>query len=255
MTGAPDPVYVLARRVLLDGLDALRPHLRSLVVVGAQAIYEHTGPADLAVAETTTDADLAVAPELLAAAPTLTELLEAHHFELEGDPGKWRTADDVQFDLLVPESMAGPGRRGARLSGHGKRAARRAKGLEGALVDNELHELHALDPEDTRTVHVAVAGPAALLIAKIHKVAERVDTPERVVDKDALDILRLLRAIPTDDLADGVARLARHATSRATTIEALQLGGQLLSSPDAPAVHMGEMAPHRRAPDPARRQS
>lgn len=35
-----------------------------LVVIGAQAIYLHAGPADLAVAEFTTDADLAIGPSI-----------------------------------------------------------------------------------------------------------------------------------------------------------------------------------------------
>lgn len=242
MSGAPDPLYVLARRTLLDGLEALRPHLRSLVVVGAQAIYEHTGPADLAVAESTSDADLAISPELLAETPAITELLEDHSFELGGDPGKWRAADGIQFDLLVPEAVAGPGRRGARLSGHGKRAARRVKGLEGALVDHQVRELHSLDPHDSRSVHVAVAGPAALLVAKIHKVAERVGSPDRLVDKDALDILRLLRAIPTPDLAGDVERLRGSEFSHLTTTEAMVLGSHLFGSPAQPGVRMAVRA-------------
>jgi hypothetical protein len=34
-----DELYVLARRVLLDALDALGPHRDAIVVVGAQAVY------------------------------------------------------------------------------------------------------------------------------------------------------------------------------------------------------------------------
>ncbi len=44
---APD--YVTARRVLLDALTALSPHLDNLVLVGAQAVYHHTGEGDLNV--------------------------------------------------------------------------------------------------------------------------------------------------------------------------------------------------------------
>lgn len=33
------PEYVAARRVLLDVLEALRPHLDAVVLVGAQAVY------------------------------------------------------------------------------------------------------------------------------------------------------------------------------------------------------------------------
>ena len=56
--------YIAARCALLDALDALSDHLDALVLVGAQAIYIHTGEADvLAVATHTKDGDLAVNPE------------------------------------------------------------------------------------------------------------------------------------------------------------------------------------------------
>lgn len=55
MPGVPDPEYVAARRVLLDALEALRDQLDAIVLVGAQAIYVHTGAAEFAVAEYTTD--------------------------------------------------------------------------------------------------------------------------------------------------------------------------------------------------------
>jgi hypothetical protein len=62
MSGEPDPLYVRARAALLDTLDALEPHLDALVLVGAQAIYLHTGDAELTVAEYTTDADFSISP-------------------------------------------------------------------------------------------------------------------------------------------------------------------------------------------------
>lgn len=242
MPGAPDPLYVLARRALLDGLEALSPQLESVVVVGAQAVYEHTGPADLPVAELTTDADVAVSPELLSDTPALTELLEVGNFQLGDDPGSWRTAEGVQFDVLVPEALAGPGRRSARLPGHGRKVARRARGIEGALIDNEMRELRALDPSDPRTFRVAIAGPAALLVAKIHKVAERVQAPDRLVDKDALDILRLLRASSTRHLGRGIQSLTDAELSREVTVEALSLGDDLMGSPDSSAAQMAVRA-------------
>lgn len=242
MAGEPDPLYVLARRALLDGLAALEPHLDAIVVIGAQAIYVHTGSADLAVAEFTTDADLAIAPEFLACAPSIGDLLTADGFELHEDPGKWTTADGIQVDLLVPDALAGPGRRGARLPGHGKRAARRAKGIEGALVDSEVREISALDRTDGRSFHVAVAGPAALFVAKIHKIAERVDEPDRLVEKDALDVLRLLRSVSTHNLAEGLQGLAEAEVARDVTAEAIDLCGGLLAQPDAPGPRMAARA-------------
>jgi hypothetical protein len=57
MTGVEnhDPEYVAARRVLLDALEALGPHRKAVVLVGAQAIYLHVGEGDMAVAPFTTD--------------------------------------------------------------------------------------------------------------------------------------------------------------------------------------------------------
>ena len=97
---------------------------------------------------------------------------------------------------MVPEAVAGPGRRGVRLGPHGERTARKARGLEGALVDREPHELASLGG-GSRRVGVKVAGPASLLVSKLHKLAERLDEPGRLKDKDALDVLRILRAVPT----------------------------------------------------------
>ena len=55
-----DELYIIARRVLLDALDALGAHRNAVVLVGAQAIYLRVGEADLAVAPYTTDGDLAM---------------------------------------------------------------------------------------------------------------------------------------------------------------------------------------------------
>src|SRR4249920_2596028 len=65
----PSPEYVEARRVLLDALEALGPHRAAVVLAGAQAVYLRTGPSSLAIAEHTTDGDLAVDPRLLEDAP------------------------------------------------------------------------------------------------------------------------------------------------------------------------------------------
>jgi hypothetical protein len=38
----PDALNVVARRVLLDGLDALSEHLDAITVIGAQAVHLRT---------------------------------------------------------------------------------------------------------------------------------------------------------------------------------------------------------------------
>lgn len=116
---------------------------------------------------------------------------------------------------MVPVALAGPDTRSARLGLHGKRVARRAKGLEAALVDRQPTAIGALDPSDARSVTMLVAGPGALLVAKVHKIAERTNTDNRMWDKDALDVLRLLQATVTTDLAERFDRLRGHELSAA----------------------------------------
>ena len=127
MPGArnPDPEYVAARRVLLDAFAALGTHRKAVVLIGAQAIYLHVGEGDLAVAPYTTDGDLAIDPRELDDEPALAAALEAAGFKLAVRPGTW-TMSEVQIDLLVPASLGGAGRRGARLGVHGTEVARKA---------------------------------------------------------------------------------------------------------------------------------
>ncbi len=238
MSGGPDPLYVRARTALLDAADALTEQLDAIVLVGAQAIYLHTGDADFATAEYTTDADFCVAPAALRDTPLLAELLQARGFSLRQDPGAWMSPDGIPVDLMVPEALAGPGSRGARLGPHGKKAARRARGLEGALVDRAGMEIAPLDPGDERCVAMQVAGPAALLVAKVHKIAERTGTGDRFSDKDALDVLRLLQATDTATLAAALVQLANHKLSATVTTEAVSQLKPLFGSPEAPGVSM-----------------
>jgi hypothetical protein len=85
----------------------------------------------------------------------------------------------VAVDLLVPAAVGGGGRRGARLGVHGKLAAAKVDGLEAVLVDHEPHELGALTPSDDRVVTIKVAGRAALVVAKVHKMADRLSDASR----------------------------------------------------------------------------
>ena len=205
-----DPRYVAARRVLLDALTALAPQGNAVIVAGAQAIYLRTGRGDVAItiAPFTTDGDLALDPGKLEDEPELEAAMTCAGFELlsqEGghvEPGTWiatTTIDGAEFtvpvDLIVPEGVAGGGgRRAARLGVHGNRAARRAVGLEAALVDQSEMIITALEPGDDRSVVTKVAGVAALFVAKLHKLHDRVDTglDRRLDDKDAADIIRLM---------------------------------------------------------------
>jgi hypothetical protein len=160
MTGGVDPLYVQARRVLLDAINALSDQRAAIVLVGAQAVYLHTGEADLAVAPYTTDADLALNPALLNDNPLLAEALARAGFHTSATTiGIWTSAvADITTDLLVPEAIATGGRRSVDLGIHGNRIARKVRGLEAALVDNALMTITALDPADSRRPEILVAG-------------------------------------------------------------------------------------------------
>ena len=75
-----DELFVLARRVLLDALDALGDHRDAAILVGAQAIYLRVGEGDLAVAPYTTDGDIAIDPAVLSKHPPLEWGLRAAGF-------------------------------------------------------------------------------------------------------------------------------------------------------------------------------
>jgi len=225
-----DPLYVAARGVVLDALEALDEQREALILAGAQAIYIHTGAADLAIAEFTTDGDLVVVPDQLKVHPRLSDAMERAQFRSGVQPGSWLcdrivsgVSTTIPVDLLVPEAVAGAGRRAARLGDHGDRAGRRVRGLEGTLVDHSVTRLSALDDDDRREFEIRVAGPSALLVAKLHKLADRSGEREarRLKDKDALDVLRLLRAIPMERLAKGFRQLGGSALAGDVTREAI----------------------------------
>lgn len=248
MPGAPEPLYVLARRVLLDALQALAPQRKGIILVGAQAIYLHTGEIDLAVAPFTTDGDIAINPSALQPEPKLEQVLRSAGFRPTAQPGIWSTsrslggvAAEVTIDLLVPETMGGGGRRAADLGEHGDRVARKVRGLEAALVDNEEMTILSLEERDTRAFPVAVAGPAALLVAKVHKLKDRVGT-DRGNDKDALDALRLLRALPARALAARLRMLTEDPIAGEVTEEALASLRDLFSNVNSSGSQMAGRA-------------
>lgn len=239
MPGAPDPIYVAARRVLLDALGALEGQRQAIVLAGAQAIYLHTGEAEFSVAEFTRDADLVVEPGRLAADPTLEAAMTGAGFRLhEIEPGIWLSPDGVPVDLIVPETLAGAGRRAARLPGHGSRAARRAIGVEAVLIDRQVHSIGALDPHDPRRFDIDVAGPASLLVAKVHKIADRAGEGTRLKDKDALDVFRLLNAVQAEEYHARIGLLRANPVSAGVTDTALRLFSKLFAAPDGDGVAM-----------------
>lgn len=256
-----DPIYVAARRVLLDALQALQQHRDSMVLIGAQAVYVRTERTELAIAPFTTDADIALNPTSLGSTPEISRIMEDAHFSPgpNGNPGEWVAQSeaggriiDVPVDLLVPESLAAnKGHRSARLEGHAKMSARSVPGIEAVVVDNDWMVLSALEPSDGRQFSCRVAGPAGLLIAKAYKIRDRLEPGTRLdrqKDKDALDIYRLALAIPFNQLESAFSKLLSDDRSEGTTLEGLGLLSQLFGTRRSPGIEMATRALERTAP-------
>jgi hypothetical protein len=250
---AIDPRYVAARRVLLDALAALTEHGQAVIVAGAQAVYLRTGEGEIGIAPYTTDGDLAIDPATLKDEPQLETAMRAAHFTRSlTEPGIWLATTTVNgeeltipIDLIVPEGVAPPGgRRGARLGPHGNRAARRAVGLEAALVDHSPMTVAALETSDTRQFEVEVAGAAALFVAKAHKIHDRLasNRPGRAEDKDAADVYRLMQTTPPTDAAARLATLRQHETAGPVTEAAIGYLSELFGRRNGEGVQMAVRA-------------
>lgn len=87
-----------------------------------------------------------------------------------------------------------------------------------------------------------VAGLGALLVAKVHKIAERSGDANRLQDKDALDVLRLLKGIATGALASCLGHLRGSELSAAVTDEALAQLPTLCGALDSVGVIMAVRA-------------
>jgi len=201
----------------------------------------------------TTDGDIAVDPGSLAPDPTIEAAMNAAGFELsvQGghiEPGIWVAEAVINHrkilipvDLIVPEGFAPPGgRRGARLGPHGNKAARRAVGLEASLVDNSPMTVSALDPADGRSVTVAVASVPALMVAKAHKLHDRVgrEGPDRSKDKDAADVFRMMQATPAKTVSTTLAELSGHPVAGPPTLAAVNYIDELFGRRGRPGIEM-----------------
>jgi hypothetical protein len=107
----------------------------------------------------------------------------------------------------------------------------------------------ALDPNDARTIEMNVAGPAALLIAKLHKLGERQTAPRRLIDKDAHDVYRLLVSTESAQMTATLRQLRENDLCDRITNDALVYLEQLFA--DGPgalgAMMAGRVNDRRRA--------
>lgn len=215
MPSSNELILIESRGALLEVLATLGIHRKSVVLVGAQAIYLHTPNFISPVAAFTKDADLALKVEGLVDQPSIEFLLNEAGFTLteSRNPGQWLTTNGIPVDLMVPATLAGEHRRSADLPGHGNRTARSTSGIEGCLIDCELKWIASLEVSDVRTFEILVAGPASLLVAKVFKISDRLQDSRRMEDKDAHDVYRLLSGVPLESLLHGFSVLFGNPTS------------------------------------------
>ncbi|MHB1846837.1 MAG: hypothetical protein ACYCWW_18605 [Deltaproteobacteria bacterium] len=225
-----DVAMAEARDLLLDALAALEPHREALIVVGAQAVYEHTRLVEGLEQPSTSDSDLAVDPSLVTPSTSIYQaLLDAGLFPARPDrSGIYSRTPTLPggkphlptLDLIAPESVAGSSRshRGARIAGQDRRAVSKADGLEMALLDFEWRRIGPIAGGSGREeVEVKVAGAAALLCAKAWKLYERVrdaeaGKPWRLREKDAGDIWHLMYVSDPDEVRETFERCSQHQT-------------------------------------------
>lgn len=232
-----------ARKALLDALEALGDHLDALVLVGAQAIYFHTSNITTVVADATRDADLAINKNKLKNSPTLEFALKESGFTLGDQPGRWISDFGTLVDIMMPEAFIPGSNRAGGTSPHDRLSARSTVGIEGCLIDNQLKKIDSLDRQDFRSFEVSVAGPGGLLIAKLHKVGERIALASSIENKDAFDIYKLLLAIPVEELAERVKLISQDGFSKDSTATGLRYLDDLFAiGADAPGSKLAAEA-------------
>jgi hypothetical protein len=190
---------------------------------------------------------LAIDTRTLEDTPRIEVAMKAGGFVLrkelnpDADPGAWIGVHNVPINLMAAESQSGGGRRGVRSPPHSTDAIRKARGLEAALVDKEVHEISSFEEKtDDRKFKITVAGPAALVVAKLLKIGERQHQQSgRLKSKDALDLFYLLQAKSSKEIAERMIKIESDAVSNEVATQAIELLSELFGSPDALG---GEMA-------------
>lgn len=219
-----------SRRLLVEAVQALGAFHESLVVVGAHAVMFHAERIGHRP-DSTADADAVLNPLLVAASPNILELMYAAGFEAASPdrPGIYGYVGEsgisqrqrTTVDLIVPEAYAGVGRRAARVPRQKNALGGRARGW--ALWDRVPATISTV-PGDGEPISADVwmAGQGALLVAKAHKVSDRLGElrvrPHRLRPKDSGDVgwpvdarLRSRRGCATPARRDrGAPRDSRH---------------------------------------------
>jgi hypothetical protein len=102
----------------------------------------------------------------------------------------------------------------------------------------------ALDPSDPRSVTVGVAGVAALMVAKGHKLHDRVvsERSDRLDDKDAADAFRMMQVTSPPTVGVTLAGLLEHPIAGPPTADALGYLDELFSRRGGTGIEMAARA-------------
>lgn len=102
----------------------------------------------------------------------------------------------------------------------------------------------ALDSADRRSIEVEVAGAAALFVAKGHKLHDRVasNRADRLDDKDAADVLRLMQATSAVDVGATFVTLCEHPVAGTPSADALTYIEELFARRGRPGIDMASRA-------------
>jgi hypothetical protein len=100
--------------------------------------------------------------------------------------------------------------------------------------------LSALAPADGRSVTVAVAGVPAHMVAKAHKLHDRVGRgrPDRLDDKDAGDVFRMMQRAPAKAVGETLAGLREHPVAGPPTAAAVGYIDELFARRGRPGIEM-----------------
>jgi hypothetical protein len=220
-------LIIEAREALIDAVEALGTQAKSLILVGAQAIYLHTDRLELVVAPATKDSDFVIDSRSLEDKPILEERLSAAGFmrdPISSNPGAWINVKGIPVDFMVPAKLvSAKTRRSVNLNPHADYVARKTLGIEAALLDNEVREIKSFSSISSRSCRVAVAGPASLLVAKLIKVGERIDQSRISSDKDSYDILRIFEAVESTTLVSKFVEFSENELTEVVVVKALEV--------------------------------
>jgi hypothetical protein len=84
--------------------------------------------------------------------------------------------------------------------------------------------IEALEPDDRRSARLRIAGVAALLAAKTHKILDRIESgrEDRLSDKDGADVVRLMGASSPAAVAATLEELMGNPTAGGATRTAVE---------------------------------